>query len=80
MDTRKILSDLRSERNRIDRAIAAVESLNNNTGNSNGRRGGTATKRGRRRMSAAARKKLSRLLKQRWAQGMMKRRPKAKAA
>jgi len=68
MDTSKILSDLRAERDRIDRAIAAIEGLN-----SAGRR-----RAGRPPRAAAARRKLSRLLKQRWAQGKMRLRAKAK--
>lgn len=79
MDTRKILSELRSERIRIDQAIAAIESLNI-TGSTTGRRGGSAAKRGRRRISAAGRKRLSELLKKRWASGKMKGRRKAKPA
>jgi len=78
MDTYRIVADLRAERDRIDRAIVAIEGLNS-TGR---RRAGrppraAATRRRRGRMSAAARRKLSRLLKQRWAQGKMK--PRAKA-
>ena len=75
MDTQEILSVLRAERSRIDQAIAAIESLNHA-----GRRGRVASKKGgRRRMSAAGRKRLSQLLKQRWAQGKMKGRKKAAA-
>jgi len=69
MDTKTILAELRSERERTDRAITAKV----------GRRPKTvASRRRRSRMSPAARRKLSRLLKQRWAQGKMK--PGAKAA
>jgi hypothetical protein len=79
MDTDRILAELRVERDRIDRAISAIEAVNS-TGR---RRAGRPTKAARKarqrgRMSAAARRKLSRLLKQRWAQGKMK--PKATAA
>ncbi len=78
MDIKRILTELKAERDRIEHAIAAIESIN-----STGRRrrkpaGVSAPKRRRRRMSAAARKKLSRLMKQRWTQGKMK--PTAKAA
>ena len=77
MDTTRILAELRTERDRIDQAISAIEAVN-----SSGRRRGRPPKvarkaRRRGRMSAAARRKLSRLLKQRWAEGKMKR---AKAA
>ena len=71
-------TELKSERDRIDRAISALESVNS-TGRRVGRPPSAAVGRKRRgRMSAAARRKLSRLLKQRWAQGKMK--PKRKAA
>jgi hypothetical protein len=73
MNTTKILAELRSECDRIERAIAAIVGLNS-SGRRRGRPpGAVAKKRGRRRLSAAARRKLSRLLKQRWAQGKMKR-------
>ena len=81
MDINRILADLRAEHGRIERAIAAIEGLN-----STGRRGvgrppkRVITRRGRGRMSAAARRKLSRLLKQRWVAGKMKSRAKAKPA
>ena len=67
MDTNKILVELRAERNRIDQAIAALEALNSTGGPK------TAVTRRRAGMSGAARRKLSRLLKQRWAQGKMQR-------
>jgi len=65
MNINGILGELRSERDRIDRAIAAIISLNSTGHPRVGR-----SRRGH--MSAAARRKLSRLLKQRWAQGKMK--------
>ena len=73
MDTDRILAELRVERDRIDGAIAAIEGLNSTARRKVGRppRAGATRRRGR--MSAAARRKLSRLLKQRWAQGKMKR-------
>jgi len=76
-----ILAQLRSERDqvqqtlhRLDEAIRAIEGVH-----PKGRRtaGGplraAAIPRSRGRMSAAARRKMSRLMKQRWAQGKMKR-------
>jgi len=79
MDTNRILAELRAERDRIDRAIAAIEAVNSTGRRRVGHPPKAARKvRSRGRMSAAARRKLSRLLKQRWAQGKMK--PKAKAA
>jgi hypothetical protein len=73
MDTRMILAELNAERNRIEKAIAAITGLNH-FGTTARRAAGTSAgqKRGRRRpMSAAARRKLSRLLKARWASGKM---------
>jgi hypothetical protein len=79
MDINRILTELRAERDRIGRAIAAIEAVNSTGRRSVGRPPKAARKvRRRGRMSAAARRKLSRLLKQRWAQGKMK--PKAKKA
>jgi hypothetical protein len=71
MNFTTILAELRTERTRIDHAINAIESLNNPDGFRRGRTA-TAPKRRRRQLSAAARRKLSRLMKQRWAQGKMK--------
>jgi hypothetical protein len=62
MDTKNILADLRAELNRLNQAIAALESLD-----------GTATATtptangGRRRISAAGRKRISEAAKARWA-------------
>ena len=69
MDTAKILNELRSERNRIDRAIVALEALAHT-----GRkrvivpRSRLAELRGHRRRSVAARKRLSEAAKKRWAE------------
>ena len=73
----EILAELRAERNRIDQAISTLEAVNS-TGHRRAGRPSTAPAgpRRRSRMSAAARRKLSRLLKQRWAQGKMRRKPK----
>ncbi len=70
MDTKRILADLRAERDRINNAIAAIEHLDG-TGTTQAR--GAATRQGRRRgrISAAGRKRLSELMKKRWAQGKM---------
>lgn len=79
MEIDRILAELRAERDRIDRAIAAIEGLNTTGSRRAGRPPRPAAARRRHgRMSAAARRKLSRLLKQRWAQGKMK--PRVKAA
>ncbi len=66
-----ILQDLRSERDRINQAISALENIGN--GLPKGHRLGrvntapTPKRRGRSRISAAGRAKLARLMKQRWA-------------
>ena len=74
MDTNRILAELRAERDRIDEAISAIEGLNSAGRQRAGRPPrAAAIPRRRGRMGAAARRKLSRLLKQRWAQGKMKR-------
>lgn len=77
MNIQQIVAELKAERDRLDRAIAAVNNISTRA-----RRGrppktaqNSARPKRRGRMSAAARRKMSRLLKQRWAQGKMK--PKA---
>ncbi len=78
MQIDNILSELRAERVRIDRAIKAIESLNSaasGLGPTTARRT-AARKRNPRRMSAAARKRLSELMKKRWASGKMGKRKK----
>jgi hypothetical protein len=67
-----ILQELKAERNRITQAIVAIEGLGNNLPSARhgiGRRKATpaSKKRARRRMSAAVRAKLARLMKRRWA-------------
>ena len=71
MDLERILAELRSERTRMDHAIAALEGLG---GASTPRRGHPAksppvpaTRQRRRTMSPAARKRISDAMKQRWA-------------
>ena len=79
MNIEQIVAELKSERARINSAIAAIEGLNS-TGRRRGRPPGSTSapkKRGRRRMSAAARKRISQIQKQRWAVWRKKR---AKAA
>ena len=78
MNTEHILSELRSQRDRLNQAIAAIEGINSDgAGRSSTRRDSAADvpkRRRRRHMSAAGRKRLSMLLKKRWATGKMKRR------
>jgi hypothetical protein len=70
MDTEQILTDLRTERDRIDRAISALEGLDG-TGTlkatAPGAQPAPAKARGRRRMSPAGRKRISMMMKARWA-------------
>jgi hypothetical protein len=78
VDLSRIIDELRAERARLNQAISALEGTN-----SAGPRGRTAGRRSvprkRRRgpMTAAGRKRLSELLKKRWAQGKMGRKKKA---
>ena len=79
MNIVQIVAELKAERDRLDKAIAAVRGVSTQP-----RRGRppkvvqtSARPKRRRRLTPAARRKLSRLLKQRWAQGKMK--PRAKA-
>jgi hypothetical protein len=71
MDIQNILGDLRRERERLDKAIAALEGL----GGAPRRRGrpvgsvnAPSAKRVKRHMSPAARKRISEMMKQRWAE------------
>ena len=84
MDIQSLLSELKTERNRINQAVSALEGLA-----SPARRGrppkakhvAPATGKKRRRMSPAARKRISTAMKQRWAKWKGKSAPKkAKAA
>ena len=74
MDIKKLLAELRSERQRVEQAIAALESLDGADTRSIGKRGpgrphqtGAPTKGGRRKMSPAGRKRISEMMKARWA-------------
>ncbi len=77
MELHKILTDLRTERDRIDKAISAIESLSSST-RTRGRRAMSAPgtqavnkPRRKRRLSPAARKRMSEMMKARWASGKM---------
>jgi len=72
MDIQQILSDLRSERDLIDAAIRALEG--GRTGRGPGRPAGSGK---RRTMSAAARKRISEMMKLRWAERKKKGKGKA---
>jgi len=66
MDTQQIVSELEAERDRLEQAISALR------GSMSGRRGlaGIAGRgrRGRRHLSAAAKKRISEMMKKRWAE------------
>jgi exonuclease VII small subunit len=65
MDTQQIISELEAERDRLEQAISALR------GSMNGRRGIAAVgggRRGRRHLSAAAKKRISDMMKKRWAE------------
>jgi hypothetical protein len=67
MDIKPILTDLKAELNRLNQAIAALESLDG-TATATTPTAIAAPKRGgRRRMSAAGRKRISEATKARWA-------------
>ena len=67
MDLTKILSDLKAERDRIDRAIAALGGDVVRRGRKPGAVMGPRKKR-RGGLTAAGRKRLSELMKKRWAE------------
>lgn len=60
MDIQKIIAALREERDRLESAITALEG-------SGRRRGRWTGRRGRRRLSAAAKRRITQGVKQRWA-------------
>jgi hypothetical protein len=63
MDTQQIISELESERDRLDQAITALR------GSMRGRRGPAGRgRRGRRHLSAAAKRRISEMMKKRWAE------------
>ncbi len=77
MDTKRILAELRAERSRIDHAIAAIEGLSTGivtTARIGRPRPSVSAPRRRRRLSAAARKRISEMMKARWAERKKKQR------
>ena len=72
MNIEQIVAELRAERERLDRAISALNGISTQPRRARPPKAGQKAARPKRgRMSAAARQKLSRLLQQRWAQGKM---------
>jgi len=75
----QIVAVLTAERNLLDRAISALNGISPQPRRGRPPKAAQTLARPKHgRMSAAARKKMSRLLKQRWAQGKMGRRGKAR--
>jgi len=68
MDIQNILGDLKAERERIERAIAALEGLGSHRRRGRPVGSKNVAKAPRRHMSAAARKRISEMMKQRWAE------------
>jgi len=60
MDTQQIISALREEKDRLEQAISALEGT--------GSHGVGGARRGRRRLSAAAKRRISIMMKKRWAE------------
>ncbi len=76
MDIQSLLAELTRERDRIDKAISALSGLGSGSGRRPGRPVGSGKSTGKRRhMSAASRKRISEMMKKRWAE----RKRKAKA-
>ena len=70
MNTQRIVSELKAERNRLDKAIAALDGANTGgavAGNANSRKAAQAPRK-RHHLTAAGRKRLSMLMKKRWAE------------
>ena len=67
MDIGKILDELKKERSHIDEAIAALQNLGSKPGNGRRTRG-AANGRRKRRLTPEGRKRLSEMMKKRWAE------------
>ena len=71
MDTQEIVKELKAERARLDRAIVALDRANPTratVGSTNPSGKGAAAPRKRHHLTAAGRKRLSMLMKKRWAE------------
>lgn len=68
MDTARILHELRIERDRIQKAIDALENLTSTSTQAVARPASKQSPKGKRTMSAAARRKISESAKKRWAE------------
>jgi hypothetical protein len=65
MDTATIIAELEAERDRLDRAIAVLQGGRTIAGTASGKPNG---RRDKRRLSAAARRKIGLAMKKRWAE------------
>jgi hypothetical protein len=70
LDTQRIVSELKAERNRLDKAIAALDGANTTRAVASHAtlENGSHAPRKRHRLTAAGRKRLSMLMKKRWAE------------
>jgi hypothetical protein len=71
LDTQRIVSELKAERNRLDRAIAVLDgpgSTRAAASISDSSRNAAQAPKKHRRLTAAGRKRLSMLMKKRWAE------------
>ena len=71
MDIQNVLADLKRERARLDAAIEALQGLGSGRKRGPGRPAGSGkpkAAKGRRHMSPAARKRISEMMKKRWAE------------
>lgn len=67
MDTASIIAELEAERDRLDEAIAALQGSRAGRGRTRGRAAAGNGRRGPRRLSAEARRKIGDAMKKRWA-------------
>ena len=68
MDIHRILAELKTERDRIDQAIAAIGNIGTTTAR-RGRPPGTSnTKRQKHKLSPEGRRRISEMMKKRWAE------------
>jgi hypothetical protein len=67
LDKESIILELEAERDRLNSAIAALQGSRRNTGMGKATATPTNSRKGKRRMSAAARKRISEAQKARWA-------------
>ena len=67
MDTITILTELETERDRLNRAIAALRGAHKSRGRGRGEAAGRSSNGRKRHLSAAARRRISQAMKARWA-------------